>query len=122
MDEPATLDDLSLHISPGEYVAIVGKSGCGKSTLVKLLLGFERPDLGTISYDGNDMRNLNLYSLRRRIGTVLQNGRLFSGDIYSNITITAPWLGMDEAWEAAEMAGIAEDIRKKRGSPRLSHI
>ena len=111
-DEPAVLDNLSLHISPGEYVAIVGKSGCGKSTLVKLLLGFEQPDRGTISYDGTEMRNLDLYSLRRNIGTVLQDGRLFSGDIYSNITITAPWLGMDEAWDAAEKAGIAEDIRK----------
>ena len=111
-DEPAILNDLSLHISPGEYVAVVGKSGCGKSTLVKLLLGFELPDRGTISYDGNDMRILDLYSLRRNIGTVLQDGRLFSGDILSNITITAPWLGEDKAWEAAEMAGIAGDIRK----------
>ena len=111
-DEPAVLKNLSLHISPGEYVAIVGRSGCGKSTLVKLLLGFERPERGTISYDGNDLRSLDLYSLRRNIGTVLQDGRLFSGDIYSNITITAPWLGMDAAWEAAEKAGIAEDIRK----------
>ena len=111
-DEPAVLSDLSLYINPGEYVAIVGKSGCGKTTLVKLLLGFESPDRGTILYDGNDMRALNLHSLRRKIGTVLQDGRLFSGDIYSNITITAPWLGMDEAWEAAEKVGIAEDIRK----------
>ena len=111
-DEPAILKDLSLSISPGEYVAIVGKSGCGKSTLVKLLLGFEQPERGVISYDGNDMKKLDLYSLRRNIGTVLQDGRLFSGDIYSNITITAPWLGLEEAWEAAEKAGIAEDIRR----------
>jgi len=111
-DEPAILDDLTLHIHEGEYVAVVGKSGCGKSTLVKLLLGFEFPERGTISYDGEPMNNLDLNSLRRCIGTVLQDGKLFSGDIYSNITITAPWLGMDEAWEAAEKAGIAEDIRK----------
>ncbi len=111
-DEPAVLNDLNLRINPGEYVAIVGKSGCGKSTLVKLLLGFELPDRGTISYDGLDMNQLDLYSLRRNIGTVLQDGKLFSGDIYSNITITAPYLGMDDAWEAAEKAGIADDIRK----------
>ena len=111
-DEPAILRDLSLHIHSGEYVAIVGKSGCGKSTLVKLLLGFESPDRGTISFDGNDMKTVDPHSLRRNIGTVLQDGKLFSGDIYSNITITAPWLGMDEAWEAAEKAGMAEDIRK----------
>ena len=111
-DEPAVLNDLNLRINPGEYVAIVGKSGCGKSTLVKLLLGFELPDRGTISYDGLDMNQLDLYSLRRNIGTVLQDGKLFPGDIYSNITITAPYLGMDDAWEAAEKAGIADDIRK----------
>jgi ABC-type bacteriocin/lantibiotic exporter with double-glycine peptidase domain len=111
-DEPAILDDLSLSIAPGEYVAVVGKSGCGKSTLVKLLLGFEEPQRGTISYDGNDMKSLDLYSLRRNIGTVLQDGRLFAGDIFSNITITAPWLSQDAAWEAARKTGIAEDIRR----------
>ena len=111
-DEPPVLDNLSLHIHPGEYVAIVGKSGCGKSTLVKLLLGFESPDRGTISYDGLTMDQLDVQSLRRNIGTVLQDGKLFSGDILSNITITAPWLGMDEAWEAAKKAGMAEDISK----------
>ena len=110
-DEPAILDKLSLHIHCGEYVAIVGKSGCGKSTLVKLLLGFEVPDRGTIAYDGIDMGQLDLHSLRRSIGTVLQDGKLFAGDILSNITITAPWLGEQEAWEAAEKCGMAEDIR-----------
>ncbi len=110
-DEPMVLNDFSLTIHPGEYVAIVGKSGCGKSTLVKLLLGFETPDRGTISYDGYELKRLDPHSLRRNIGTVLQDGKLFSGDIYSNITITAPWLGMDEAWDAAEKVGIAEDIR-----------
>ena len=111
-DEPAVLDHLNLTITPGEYVAIVGKSGCGKSTLVKLLLGFELPDQGTISYDGNEMKQLDLFTLRRNIGTVLQDGRLFAGNIFSNITITAPHLGIKEAWEAAEKAGIAEDIRR----------
>ena len=110
-DEPAVLNNLSLKIHAGEYVAVVGRSGCGKSTLVKLLLGFEFPDQGTISYDGLIMDEIDLHSLRRNIGTVLQDGKLFSGDIYSNITITAPWLGMDEAWDAAEKVGIAEDIR-----------
>ena len=79
---------------------------------MKLLLGFEKPQRGTISYDGYEMAQLDPGALRRKIGTVLQDGKLFSGDIYSNITITAPWLGMEEAWEAAEKAGIAEDIRK----------
>ncbi len=109
---PLVLDDLSLKIRPGQYVAIVGRTGCGKSTLMRLLLGFETPNKGSIYYDGKDMNNIDLKSLRRRIGVVLQSGKLFSNDIFSNITICAPWLTLDEAWEAAELAGISEDIRR----------
>lgn len=109
---PLIIDNLSLKIRPGQYVAIVGKTGCGKSTLMRLLLGFEHPQKGAIYYDGKDLERIDLRSLRRRVGVVMQNGRLFHGDIYSNIVISAPWLSQDEAWEAAELAGIAEDIRK----------
>lgn len=56
---------------------------------------------------------MDLISLRRNIGVVMQNGKLFTGDIFSNIIISAPWLTMDEAWHAAELAGIAEDICNK---------
>ena len=108
---PLIVDNLSLKIRPGQYVALVGKTGCGKSTLMRLLLGFETPQKGAIYYDGKDLSNVDLKSLRRRIGVVMQNGKLFSGDIFSNITISAPWLTMDEAWEAAELSGIADDIR-----------
>ena len=108
---PWVIDGLSLKIRAGEYVAIVGKTGCGKSTLVRLLLGFETPDKGAVYYDGRDMTSLDLRSLRRRIGTVTQDGSLFQGDIYSNIVISSPQLSLNEAWEAAEIAGIAEDIR-----------
>ena len=103
--------NLSLKIKAGEYVAIVGRTGCGKSTLMRLLLGFEKPEKGAIYYDGKDINKLDLCSLRRKIGTVMQSGGLFQGDIYSNIVITAPELTLDEAWEAAEKAGIADDIR-----------
>ena len=111
-DMPLILDNLSLKIRPGQYVAIVGKTGCGKSTLMRILLGFEQPLKGAVYYDGHDLKSLDPKSLRRRIGTVIQDGKLFMGDIYSNIVITAPWLTMDDAWEAAETAGIAEDIRR----------
>ena len=110
-DMPNVVDNMSLKIRPGQYVAIVGKTGCGKSTLMRLLLGFETPQKGAIYYDGRDMSGLDLKSLRRRMGVVMQDGKLFQGDIFSNITISAPWLTLDQAWEAAEMAGIAEDIR-----------
>lgn len=109
--QPYIVNGLSLDIRPGEYVAIVGKSGCGKSTLVRLLLGFEVPEKGAIYYDGQDMSNIDLRSLRRCIGTVMQDGSLFQEDIYSNITISAPHLTVEDAWEAAEIAGIADDIR-----------
>ena len=110
-DMPAVLDDLTLKIRPGQYVAIVGKTGCGKSTLMRVMLGFETPQKGTVYYDGKDIKRIDLKSLRRRIGAVMQNGKLFTGDIFSNITISAPWLTLDDAWEAAEKAGMAEDIR-----------
>ncbi len=109
---PLVIDDLSLKIRQGQYVAIVGATGCGKSTLMRLLLGFEKPQKGAVYYDGKDLNSIDLRSLRRKIGVVLQNGKLFQGDIYSNIVISAPQLSLDEAWEAAEMAGIADDIRR----------
>ena len=110
-DGPYILNDLSLKIRPGEYVAVVGKTGCGKSTLVRLLLGFEKPEKGAIYYDRKDINSLDPSSLRRKIGTVMQDAGLFQGDIYSNIVITAPQLTLDDAWAAAEVAGIADDIR-----------
>ena len=111
-DMPAVVDNLSLKIRPGQYVALVGATGCGKSTLLRLMLGFEQPQKGAVYYDGRDLAGIDLKSLRRRIGVVMQNGKLFSGDIFSNITISAPWLTLDDAWEAAELAGIADDIRR----------
>lgn len=104
------IDDLSLKIEPGQYVAIVGKTGCGKSTLMRLLLGFETPQKGAVYYDDKDISTLDLQSLRRKIGAVTQNGKLFQGDIYSNIIISAPYLSVDDAWKAAEIADIKKDI------------
>ena len=106
------VNDLSLNIKEGEYVAIVGQTGCGKSTLVRLLLGFEKPLNGTISFDGYNIEEVDCSSLRRNIGTVLQNGVLFHADIYSNIIISCPGLSEEDAWHAAEIANIADDIRE----------
>ena len=108
---PNVVDHLNLNINPGEYLAIVGRTGCGKSTILRLLLGFEKPDSGIVTYDGADLQTLDLRSLRRSIGVVLQDGKLFQGDIYSNIVISAPWLTEEEAWEAARMAGLEDDIK-----------
>ena len=109
---PYVLEDLSLKIQPGEYVAVVGRTGCGKSTLVRLLLGFEKPEKGAILYGNHDLSAVDPRSLRKHIGVVIQNGQLFQGDIYSNIAISAPELTLQEAWDAAETAGLADDIRE----------
>ena len=108
---PLVINDLSFKINPGEYVALVGKTGCGKSTIFRLLLGFEKPKSGGIYYDERDINTFDLRELRRSIGVVLQDGKIFNGTIYDNIVITAPWLTVDDAWKAAELAGIADEIR-----------
>jgi NHLM bacteriocin system ABC transporter ATP-binding protein len=107
---PLVLDDISLRVKPGEFVAIAGSSGSGKSTLVRLLLGFETQDSGAILYDGKDLKGLNVCLVRRKIGVVLQNGRILAGDILTNI-VGSSHLSIDDAWAAARMAGMEDDIR-----------
>jgi ABC-type bacteriocin/lantibiotic exporter with double-glycine peptidase domain len=104
-----TLDDISLTIEPGQFVAFVGPSGSGKSTLMKLLLGFERARSGGIFYDGQDLKRLDIRAVRRQIGTVLQTGRLMPGTLFDNILGVASGTN-EQAWEAARWAGLAEDI------------
>jgi ATP-binding cassette subfamily C protein len=110
-DGPLVLQDVSLQIEPGEFVALVGSSGSGKSTLLRLLLGFETASSGSIYYDHQDIAGVDLGALRRQLGVVLQNGQLMSGDIFTNIIGAATTLTLDDAWEAATQAGIADDIR-----------
>ncbi len=102
---------MSLQVRPGEFVAIVGPSGSGKSTLMRLLLGFEGPDSGTVTYDGRELVTLDLREVRRQIGVVLQNAQLMPSDIFSNIVGFAPSLGEEDAWQAARLAGLEDDIR-----------
>lgn len=109
-DQPLVLNDLSMNIKAGQYVAFVGASGCGKSTLMRLLLGFEQPQSGSVYFDGQDLRSLDVGLLRSQFGVVLQNSKLMSGDIFTNIIGTSD-LTLQDAWEAAEMAGFDEDIR-----------
>ncbi len=108
---PLIFENLSIKMKAGQYIAIVGQTGCGKSTLMRLLLGFETPMKGAVYFDNKDINTLDLKSLRHNIGVVMQNGKLMQGDIYSNIVVAAPWLTVKDAWEAAELAGIADDIR-----------
>ena len=103
------LSGVSFDIAPGDRVAFVGPSGAGKSTIYRLILGFERPTEGTVLVDGKDMATLQLGSVRRQMGVVLQHMNVISGSIYKNIASNVA-LTMDEAWEAARKTGLAEDI------------
>lgn len=108
---PMVIDNLSLKIKPGEYLGIVGKSGCGKSTLTRLLMGFEKPEKGSILYDGKDISTFDPRSLRKRMGVVMQTSQLFGGSIKENISVTAPNCTEEDIWEALKMAGIYDDVR-----------
>ncbi|WP_420405771.1 NHLP bacteriocin export ABC transporter permease/ATPase subunit [Nisaea sp.] len=108
-DGPLILNDVDLDIGAGQFAAFVGPSGSGKSTIFRLLLGFETPEQGTVGYDGLDLSRLDLKTVRRQIGVVLQRGAILPGSIFENIVGSAP-LTQDEAWEAARMAGFDEDI------------
>lgn len=109
-NQPLILKNITFKIKPGEMVAFVGASGSGKSTIMRLLLGFEHPEMGSIFYDGNTFDTMNKELVRRQIGVVLQNGALMSGSIYQNIVGNSE-LTLDDAWEAARMAGMEEDIK-----------
>jgi NHLM bacteriocin system ABC transporter ATP-binding protein len=109
-DMPAVIEDFSLKVHKGEYLALVGNSGCGKSTILRLLLGFEKPESGKIYYGGNDIENVDVRGIRKQLGVVLQNSQLMSGDIVSNIIGTNPNLNINDAIEAAKLAGLYEDI------------
>ncbi|MCL6298188.1 NHLP bacteriocin export ABC transporter permease/ATPase subunit [Streptomyces kronopolitis] len=110
-DGPLVLDDVSLRVRPGEFVAVVGPSGCGKSTLLRLLIGFDKPTSGSVLYDGQDLSALDQAAVRRQCGVVLQNAQPLTGSILDCIC-GAEAFTQEEAWAAAEMAGLAEDIKR----------
>jgi NHLM bacteriocin system ABC transporter ATP-binding protein len=114
---PLVLRDVSISISSGQFLAIVGPSGSGKSTLFRLLMGFETAGAGAIYYDGQDLAELDLQAVRRQIGVVLQNARLMTGSIFQNI-VESGTLTIDDAWEAARHAGLEEDLE---GMPMGMH-
>jgi len=109
-DGPKVLQDATIEAAPGEFIAIVGPSGSGKSTLVRLLLGFEKPTQGRILYDAQDLSSLDATAVRRQLGVVLQDAKINSGSIYSQIVGSAI-VSRQDAWEAAGMAGLADDIK-----------
>jgi ABC-type bacteriocin/lantibiotic exporter with double-glycine peptidase domain len=109
-DGPLILKDVSLKADPGEFIALVGPSGSGKSTILRLLIGFETPESGSIFYDGQRLAELDIQAVRRQLGVVLQGGKLLSGDIFESIT-GGSRLTIEDAWEAARMAALDKDIQ-----------
>ncbi len=110
-DTPLVLRDISLKITPGEFIAIVGGSGSGKSTLLRILLGFEKQEAGSVFYDNQELDSIDVGSVRRNMGVVLQSSTIMQGSIFTNIAGSSS-LSMDDAWKAAEMAGLADEIRE----------
>jgi ATP-binding cassette subfamily C protein len=106
---PIVLDNVSLHAEPGEFIALVGPSGGGKSTIFRLLLGFETPQAGTVSYDGQALSHLDVVAVRRQLGTVLQQSTIMAGTIFENIAGSAV-ITQQDAWEAAYAAGLVADL------------
>ena len=109
-DSPWIVNDLTLSIKPGEFVAFVGASGCGKSTLMRLMLGFEQPSSGSVSFDGQDISTIDVRLLRQQMGVVLQVSRVMPTEIYRNIIGTTSRT-IQDAWDAAERSGLGDDIR-----------
>jgi ABC-type bacteriocin/lantibiotic exporter with double-glycine peptidase domain len=101
---------VSVRIAPGQKVAIVGRSGAGKSTLAKVLLGLYQPSSGRVLYDGLDLARLDLHSVRQQCGIVTQRSYLFGTSIRENITLQDPTTPLAQVVEAAQRAGIHEDI------------
>ncbi|MCL2048803.1 MAG: NHLP bacteriocin export ABC transporter permease/ATPase subunit [Defluviitaleaceae bacterium] len=111
-DQPKVIKDVSLSIRSGEHVALVGPSGSGKSTLFRILLAFEQPNSGDIYFDGTSISNLDVRSVRRQLGVVLQSGQLLAGSIFENIAGTNPDITHADAMEAVRKAGMEEDLKQ----------
>ncbi|HEY9422889.1 MAG TPA: peptidase domain-containing ABC transporter [Thermoanaerobaculia bacterium] len=107
---PWAVENVSVDIPPGRFVALVGRSGAGKSTLASLLVGLYRPSEGKILFDGTDLEELDLRSVRRQVGVVPQHPYLFGTSIRSNIVLSDPSLPLSRAVEAAKLAHIHEDV------------
>jgi len=111
-DDPntAVLDDINLHVKPGQTVALVGETGAGKTTIVKLLARFHDPTSGRVLVDGHDLRTVTQHSLRRQLGIVLQEPYLFSGSVKENIRFSRPEATEEEVIAAAKAVGAHDFI------------
>ena len=107
---PIVLEDVSIDVQPGEFIALVGGSGSGKSTVLRLVLGIERPTSGVVYYDGRDLDRVNRRALHKQIGVVVQDGALRPRTVCDNIIGIAGDLTVEDAWRAAKLAAVDGDI------------
>lgn len=106
------VQQLNFQIEPGQKIAIVGPSGSGKTTLAKLLLGFYMPTEGEVRYDGRSLKNMDLQSLRKHVGSILQDTRLFQRTVEENIRMLNDSITLEQVVQAAIKANIHEEILK----------
>ncbi len=106
------LKGVSLNIKPGERIGVIGSMGSGKTTLLKLLMGFYQAETGAIRFDGTDMAQIDPADLRRNIGYVSQDPKLFSGTVRDNISMKAPWADDQAILDAAKVSGADSFINR----------
>jgi len=111
-DSPLILKDISFSVRQGEHIALVGASGCGKSTMLRIILGFEKPESGQIYFDGKDISQFDIRSVRKQLGVVLQSGQLLPGSIFENIVGSNNSLSVKDAEKALEMAGFLDEVNE----------
>ncbi|NAZ91138.1 type I secretion system permease/ATPase [Vibrio toranzoniae] len=102
----ASIRDLTLNITPGEKVAIIGRIGSGKTTLERLIMGLYKPTEGHVRIDDTDMEQLHHVDVRRNIGCVPQDSNLFYGSVRDNITLGRPLVDDRDVMDAANRAGV----------------
>lgn len=108
--DPEVLSYVDLHVKAGEMVAFVGPSGGGKTTLLKIMMGLLEPTTGTVLIDGQPLDQLGLHAWRSRIGSVLQDDRLFAGSLAENIAFFESEVDMDRVREACRRAAIIDEV------------
>lgn len=108
-DQPPLLDGVNITIEPGEFVAVVGPSGSGKSTVMRLLLGFETPWSGVVSYDGQDLADLDVAAVRRQTGTVLQASMPF-GTTYRECICGPLQIEDERLWQVIAECGLEAEV------------
>lgn len=111
-DTPLVLKDISFNVKQGEHIALVGTSGSGKSTILRVLLGFEKSESGQIYFNGKDISQFNIRSLRKQLGVVLQSGQLLPGSIFENVVGSSNTLTIEDVENALAQAGILDEIKE----------